>query len=475
VRVLLLPNLPEKGDLTNWIDAGGTVDEFWRLVAAAPNAEERFVPTQAASEPEQNEVSGKPWPTLLKQSNYGLVGELGALATRDSEADPIAVMATSIAWGAAVFGRSRFMGIGDTHHHPRHFCALVGASSRARKGTSLDPVKRVFKAAETELRSTSTLPFPSGLELKISNGPLSSGEGLINAIRDKRDDEDTGGVQDKRLLCIEGEFGAVLRSCQRQGNTLSSTLRVAWDGSTLEPLTKHDRVCATDPHICIVGHITRHELNELMSVTDIWNGFANRFLWFAVRRRAQIPFPKAMPENEVARIATELARVVRYAHSKSGEQARMVLSNSAQAHWADCYSELTAEHTGILGAVTSRAEAQTLRLAMTFALFDGADRIDMKHLEAALSFWRYAFDSAEYIFGDAELDTVARQILEALKSGPKTQTEIWNHFQRNLKKDRLNGVLSDLQERGRITLVIEKTSGAPKRVWGLTNDRRSTN
>jgi hypothetical protein len=304
--------------------------------------------------------------------------------------------------------------------------------------------------------------------LKISNGPLSSGEGLLNAIRDQRDEEDTGGVTDKRLLCVEGEFGAVLRSCQRQGNTLSSTLRVAWDGWTLEPLTKHDRVCVTDPHICIVGHITRHELSELMSVTDIWNGFANRFLWVAVRRRAQIPFPKPMPEDEAAHIARELARVVRYAHSRTGEHARMVLSNSAQAHWADCYTEITAEHAGILGAVTSRAEAQALRLAMTFALFDGADRIEMKHLEAALSFWRYAFDSAQYIFGGAELDPVAQKILDGLKAGPKTQTEIWNLFQRNLKKEQLNSVLGDLQERGRITLSVEKTAGAPRRVWGLT-------
>ena len=202
-----------------------------------------------------------------------------------------------------------------------------------------------------------------------------------------------------------------------------------------------------------------------MSVTDIWNGFANRFLWIAVRRRAQIPFPKPMPADDVSRIAAELARVVRYAHSCTGERARMVMSNSAQAHWVDCYAEITTEHAGVLGAVTSRAEAQTLRLAMTFALFDGADRIEMKHLEAALSFWRYAFDSAEYIFGVAELDPVAKQILAALEAGPKTQTEISNIFQRNLSKQRLGGVLSDLQDQGRITLKIEKTAGASRKVW----------
>src|SRR4030095_12694677 len=104
---------------------------------------------------------------------------------------------------------------------------------------------------------------------------------------------------------------------------------------------------------------------------------------------------------------------------------------------------------------------------MTFALFDGADRIEMKHVEAALAFWRYAFDSANYIFGGAELDPVAQRILEALKSGPKTQDEMVNLFGRHQPKARLEGVLRDLQDRGRITLTTEPTSGRSRKVWRL--------
>jgi hypothetical protein len=37
VRVLELPNLPDKGDVVNWQAAGGTAQEFARLLAAAPN------------------------------------------------------------------------------------------------------------------------------------------------------------------------------------------------------------------------------------------------------------------------------------------------------------------------------------------------------------------------------------------------------------------------------------------------------
>ena len=43
VKVLKLPDLPEKGDLTDWIEAGGTREEFHRLVSETPQF---FLPTK---------------------------------------------------------------------------------------------------------------------------------------------------------------------------------------------------------------------------------------------------------------------------------------------------------------------------------------------------------------------------------------------------------------------------------------------
>jgi len=53
------------------------------------------------------------------------------------------------------------------------------------------------------------------------------GEGFIETIRNKRDHDDNGGTDDKRLLVVGGELGAALRACQRQGNTLSCS---EWPG-----------------------------------------------------------------------------------------------------------------------------------------------------------------------------------------------------------------------------------------------------
>jgi hypothetical protein len=406
---------------------------------------------------------------MESKATHGIAGRIARLATANSEADPVAVIATTLTWAAAEFGRCQFIFIGDDKHHSRHFCSIVGQSSRARKGTSKAPVKRIFEEADNIRRNASTLPFPSGSSLKVSNGPLSSGEGLVNAIRDKNeDDENDKGVADKRLLCIEGELGAALRAFQRSGNNLSMILRMAFDGEKIAPLTKNSRIAASEPHVNLVGHITRHELKELLSATEIWNGFGNRILWLCARRPKTVAFPTPMPNDEVTEIATELARVITLAHSHGSKGGReLVMSNSAQDHWVNVYPELTQDHPGVLGAVTSRAEAHARRLALTYAQLDGADRIEIDHLEAALAFVRFAGDCAAYLFGGVELDPVAQRILEALSKGDKTQTEISGLFDRHLPKDQLASVLTDLQERGRITLRIEKTDGAPRKIWSL--------
>lgn len=117
----------------------------------------------------------------------GLAGELARVATEHSEADPVAVMLTGLTGMGAFFGRARFLRVGDTIHHARLMTALVGATSRARKGTSWGPMQRLLKSTEEILQAKSTLPFPLGKRFRVSQGPLSTGEDLLAAIRDVAD------------------------------------------------------------------------------------------------------------------------------------------------------------------------------------------------------------------------------------------------------------------------------------------------
>jgi hypothetical protein len=76
----------------------------------------------------------------------------------------------------------------------------------------------------------------------------------------------------------------------REGNILSTIIRQAWDDGALQTLTKNSPMKATDAHVSIMGHITKSELLRHLTETETANGFANRFIWFLVKRSKELPF-----------------------------------------------------------------------------------------------------------------------------------------------------------------------------------------
>ena len=88
----------------------------------------------------------------------------------------------------------------------------------------------------------------------IEESGLSSGEGLIERIRDPDDEEDEGGTKGTRLLVIETEMATVMAACSREGTKLPGILRQAWGGERLSTLNRK-RIVASSSHIAIIGHI----------------------------------------------------------------------------------------------------------------------------------------------------------------------------------------------------------------------------
>jgi hypothetical protein len=405
-----------------------------------------------------------PWPVLNKSALFGVAGGIVEAACARSEADPAAVLASVLAWFGASFGSRPHVMVGDTPHFPRFFSFKVGATSKARKGTSEDPPKRIFRAAEAlEIHGRRRTP------LVVSPGPLSTGEGLVRAVRDPSDEvNDDGqpidpGVTDKRLLVIEGELGAPLKAAQREGNTLSAIMRMAFDSGDIAPLTKSNRIKATGAHISVIGHITRQELMQLLRTVDIWNGFANRVLWFCVRRPKRVPFPEPMDDG----IVETLAREVRAILDRAQEIGRVTWSDTARSRWTILYRDISVEEAGAFGAVTARAEALLQRLSLVYALIDKSNVIELRHFLAAMAVWEYAKASARLIFEGASEDPNQTKVLQLLETGPLTQSQLNIAFGGHLKSCQLTRLLEDLQASGVIQAVKAKTSGRPVTTWSL--------
>ncbi|MGI8423093.1 MAG: hypothetical protein ACR2NO_03080 [Chloroflexota bacterium] len=411
------------------------------------------------------------WPAALDDAAlHGIAGEVVRMVEPNTEADPAAILIQFLAAYGALVGRGDdgpYFRVEGDRHHANIFALMVGATSKGRKGTSWSRVREIFDRIQ---------PLgPEGWKPHVSG--LSSGEGLKYNVRDVREETKTNkngeqvreivdeGITDKRLLVVESEFASVLRAAQRQGNTLSATIREAWDSGDLRTLTKNDPVTATGAHICIIGHVTADELRAELTATDSANGFANRFLFVAVKRSKLLPFGgDQADEDEIAAVASRLRERMETARSRG----RIQMTPRARTAWAAVYPDLSAGSDGLHGAVTGRAEAQAIRLALIYCLLDGAGEIDAPHLLAALAVWNYCDATAKQVFGDSLGDRAADEILRQLRRGGSDglpRTEISNLFKRHLTGDRIGAALDLLRRRGLATYESMSTGGRPIELW----------
>jgi Protein of unknown function (DUF3987) len=382
-----------------------------------------------------------------------------------SEADPVALLAQILDYFGVIIGRTATFDVEVTRHHTNIFTCLVGASARARKGTSFDYMERIF----SEVDATWSLDNLSG--------GCGSGEGLIAAVRDasyKREAiKDKGrvvdyqevetdpGVQDKRLLVYEAEFSSLLKVASREGNILSEILRKAWETGNLRNTVKVAPMKATGAHIAIVGHITIEELQRTLTTTDAANGFGNRFLWVCVRRAQHLPEGSAFPTQAMAPLIAQLTQAVKVAKTVTTVQR----DEEARAAWKAVYAALTEDHPGLVGTLIARAEAQVVRLSMLYALLDGSATIRADHLYAALAFWEYCEASVRYLFGSSLGDTQADALLAALQDcaprGLSRKQILHSVFQRHLRADELDRILR-LFERRRLIRIehAARTTGS---------------
>ena len=199
------------------------------------------------------------------------------------------------------------------------------------------------------------------------------------------------GVIDKRLLVVETEFAAVLRVLGRDGNTLSPIIRGAWDSGNLRSMTKNNPTRATDAHISIVGHITRGELRRYLTNTEAGNGYMNRHLLCCARRSKLLPDGGFITSVDFQPLIKRLRDAYEFGR-KAGEFRR---DECAGRLWKDVYPKLSEGKPGLFGAVTSRGEAQVMRLAGLYAVLDRSQVIGVSHLRAALAAWKYCEDSGE--------------------------------------------------------------------------------
>jgi len=428
----------------------------------------RYVPSNGRNGLSSLNSLNSPWPDALEEAAYlGPVGEYVMAIAPHTEADPAAVLVQMLIGFGNLIGRPpHFLAEADTHRMNENI-VLVGDTAKARKGVSYGHAMKLLKLCDP------------GWAANIKSG-LSTGEGLIHNVRDERwvkksvkkkgggwdieevlEDE---GIDDKRLLIYEPEFGRTLQVMARESNTLSAILRQAWDSGDLHVLTRNQVNKATGAHISVIGHITIEELRKLLTGTDLVNGFANRFLWVCVKRSQFLPFGGELDQVDLSELQARLGTMTQWVreHGK-----RIHFDDTARPLWQESYEGLSTGAYGTYGSVTARSEAHVMRLAALYALSTQSQDISHLHLEAALALYRYMQSSARYIFGDTPADSTAARILRMLRDHPGgfTRTKIHKLFAGHLSRNSLQLALDNLAASGQAFCEHLPTAGRPTEQW----------
>ena len=412
-----------------------------------------------------------PRPSLLL--SHGVVGDFMKRVELQTEAHPVALASSLLVAIGNIIGRGPHFMVGRTPHYVNLFLAVVGNTGAGRKGTGGDIIRDCVRLAD-----------PHWAEFCQSPN-LVSGEGVIDALRDpvtKNVPVKGGGpvgfeqvvvdpgVLDKRLLINCAELVSAFRAGNRENSTLAQTLREGWDGKTLRTMAKNCARTATDPHLSIIGHATRHELLKTVREADVFGGSMNRFLWVLSQRARLLPFGGDL--DDLGTVPQRIDDVITFARTVG----RMWRSPEADRAWENVYAELTtATGSDLVAAVVSRGEAQTLRLSMLLALAAGREIIEAEDLAAALDLWRYSAASARAIFERVQ-DPLFNRITDMIREQPGiTRTGIYRRIGKSHGAAAIVDALSRVRTAGLARSEKSRTNGRPAEKWfPVGEDQRST-
>jgi hypothetical protein len=386
-----------------------------------------------------------PAPTLAPEALTGFAGCIVRKIEPHTETHPAALLLQLLAGFGNLVGPGPHLLTERDRQRANLFVVVVGDSSRGRKGTSWGHVRSILGQVD-----------PAWEASNVVTG-LSSGQGIINHLKDEDGEDAVLVTKDKRLQILETEFGAVLKNMHRDGNILSAILRNAWDTGNLRNLTKESPLKATGCHISLIGHITSVELNRLLTADDAGNGFSNRILWTHSSRVRLLPDGGCVEKEDFTDAIDALKEAAHLARQR-GEIKR---SPDAADYWRSIYPKLTEDLSGLAGQVTSRAEAQVVRLSLIYCLLDGGLHISLEHLKAAEAVWNYCRDSARWAFKESLYSRDAAKLLAALDGGELDYSTIHkNVFRNNATREEIASALEEIASQ----IVVESRIGEAGRL-----------
>jgi hypothetical protein len=381
----------------------------------------------------------------------GVLGECVKFLEEGTDASRVGLLASMVSFcGALMPARTYWHGM----HTSSPYLALVGKQGIGRKGTAMFRVRDALAHA-LEPRAVEDIRFEG----------LASGEALVKALLDR--DRETN--RNPTGILFEEEYESFLAASGREGSTLDSRMRAAFDGKQLSHRKVAERITVAEPYWLsgLVG-ITPSALRRRYPQENFDNGSGTRWLWLPVQRRdvrVASQEPILPPELSTALVKAYQANVKTQPRIDPGPGVEDLLSE---------YDEyLRSEVIGTAAKLTVRYGVIALRIALVHAAVSRSKAISRKHVRAAIAMTEYARAGIRFCFGDTATDIYSTHLYRLLldsETGELPQHILSKWFLRDFVKRQT--AIDGLVDLGLATVEKVKTKGRNGTVVRLVARKR---
>lgn len=376
----------------------------------------------------------------------GAVGEIVSFLMEDTDASPVTLLASTLAFcGALVPTRCYWHG----DHTSSPFFALVGRSGIGRKGTGM---YRVRDAVGNAL----------GIDVvnRARFDGLASGEALVKALLNRVGE--TFGVPNGVLF--EEEYATYLAAAGRENSNLDSRVRQVFDGKQLAHKRVSESIFVPEPYyVTGLVAITPEELRDKAKKDAFKTGSGNRWLWLPVVRRdvEVVSSPPILPADMSANLRAAHQTAIREAAMRAEDRPVLDRGPGVDALLSEYDAFLRAESVGLAADMTRRYAVIALRCAMVHAGVERSRIVTRQHVERCIALTEYARAGLDFAFGEALGDAASSYLLRLLRDREVlSQGEISKYFLKDILKRQ--AAIDDLCRLGLAEVVRVQTSGRPR-------------
>lgn len=399
IKYLELPDLPEKGDVSDFIEkCSDKVDAAERLAimidGALPYRKESTDTAQdtVTLDPciQDTPAPGNNDAFVFPDIMAGAAGRFADIYSSHLESAPsFFYMSYLTCLGNLIADKVSLASEASTP--ARLYTLLLGESADDRKSTAISKTVKFFKETMTDFG--------------VCHG-VGSAEGLAKMLGDN-----------PQHLLVYDEFKAFVSKSKIESSVLLSCVTTLFESSWYENVTVKKTLRIDGAALSMLAACTLETYETIFDQSFIAIGFPNRLFLCPGKSKRQFAFPERIPASDKDMLKNDLGDVLRYADS----HPEISISDEARKIYQDWY-------ISIPGSIHSkRIDTYSLRLMQLLAINEQKSIIDEDILDKVmkLSDWQLAvrkrFDPVD---ADSQMARMEEKIRRVLDGGSKSKREL---------------------------------------------------